>query len=115
MPRKPDPRLNKMLAAKHRASDPEPDPLEHLRGQTTGSLETDCAEETSALLAGFKDRAKRENDRFRRATDTEHWIAVCFDSRAAKEAFLQACGGADLGDKYLDGHQLGQRLGLAPR
>lgn len=109
--RKPDPRLASLLAAKHRPSDPEPDPLEHLRGQTSGSLEHDCAEETSALLAGFKDRKRRENDRFRRATDTEHWVAVCFDSREAKEAFLAAAGGLDLGDKYIDGHEFAKRLG----
>ena len=109
--RKPDPRLARLLPAASRPSDPEPDPLEHLRGQTSGSLEQDCAEETSAILEGFKDRKRRENDRFRRATDTEHWVAICFDSRDAKEAFLAAAGGLDLGDKYIDGHQFAKRLG----
>lgn len=107
-----DPRLASLLAPEHRPSEPEPDPLEHLRDTTTGSLEQDCAEETSALLAGFKDRKRRENDRFRRATDTEHWVAICFDSRDAKEAFLEAAGGLDLGDKYVDGHAFAGRLGL---
>ena len=47
--------------------------------------------------------------RFTAATDSEYWFAVCFESRAQKETFLDALGWLDLGDKYLDGIDLPER------
>lgn len=90
-------------------SDPEDDPFATL-GDPTGDLEQDCADEAAALTAAFRSRTQQENDRFRRATDSEYWIAVCFTSRDDKEAFLTEFGLTDLGDKYLDGTKLAERL-----
>lgn len=111
MPRKLDPAVAALLAPEHRPSDPEPDPLADVKHGN--GLENDCNAEIDAIAAGFRHRMNRENDRFRRATDTEHWFAVCFIDRAAKERFIAAIGGTDLGDKYLDGHELARRLGIA--
>lgn len=93
-----------------RPSDPEPDPFAELRGQTSGSLETDSQEEVSALSSAFKSRANRERDRFRRATDSEYWVCICFDDRDAKDRFLRDHNLTDLGNKYLDGEKVRTRL-----
>lgn len=89
---------------------PEPDPLRDV--EYTGNLQQDAASEITALEQGYRDRAKAEADRFKRATDSEYWVAVCFDSREEKERFLQRAGLADLGDKYLDGREVADRLAI---
>jgi hypothetical protein len=40
----------------------------------------------------FADRARREAERFRRATDSEYWIAFCFRTPAARDSFARAVG-----------------------
>lgn len=78
----------------------------------TDNLAEDCGREFEALQKGFKARAKAERDRFTRATDSEFWFAVCFETREEKEAFLRAAGVKKqiMGDKYLDGRKLAQVL-----
>jgi len=44
-------------------------------------LEARSLAETSAILDVFTERAKNENARLLDATDSEHWIAVCFQTR----------------------------------
>ena len=64
----------------------------------------------------FKDRAKAEQKRFELATDSEYWLAMCFQSRQQKEDFLAALreklGLKDDGDKYLDGWEVAKALGI---
>lgn len=61
----------------------------------------------------FSARAKVEAMRFEEATDSEFWFAVCFQTRAQKDAFIDAMGWRkDLGDKYLDGVEVARRLGV---
>lgn len=91
-------------------AEPEPDPLAEV--DYTGDIAEDSAHELSALEQGFKDRSKRENDRFRLATDSEYWVAVCFKSREDKEQFLRKAGLFGIGDKYLDGYQVARTLGI---
>lgn len=69
-------------------------------------------EELTELQKGFKDRAKKEDERFVEATDSEYWIAVCFQTRDMKEEFLTKTGLLDYGDKYLDGMQVAAKLGV---
>lgn len=88
----------------------EPDPLKAV--EYTGDLQQDAATEISALEQGYRDRAKEEAARFKRATDSEYWFAVCFDSREEKDRFLQRAGLADIGDKYLDGREVANRLSV---
>jgi hypothetical protein len=68
-----------------------------------GSFEEQAAAEIGELEAGIKSRKKAERDRFRAATDSEFWFAVCFTSRDEKDRFLKAAGLWEHGDKYLDG------------
>jgi hypothetical protein len=83
--------------------EPVSDPLAGV--PVTGDIETDAKAELNALQQAYQDRAKREDQRFRLAVDSEYWVAVCFVSRADKEAFLRATGLNALGaDKYLDGY-----------
>lgn len=88
-----------------------PDPLAEV--EYTGSLAEDAASELDAMQQAYRDRAKAEQSRFTAATDSEYWVAVCFTSRAEKEAFLKAARiPARMGDKYLDGRQFARRVGI---
>ncbi|WP_461004577.1 hypothetical protein [Trueperella pyogenes] len=87
-----------------------PDPLKDV--EYTGDLGKDAASELTAMQKAYRERAKAEEDRFKNATDSEFWFAVCFKTREHKERFIQAINAAHLGDKYLDGHQLSRILGI---
>lgn len=88
-----------------------PDPLADV--PVTGNVEVDAAVELDALAQGFRDRRKAEEKRFKNATDSEYWFAVCFSTREDKEKFVKAVGNPKtLGDKYIDGYKLAAALGL---
>lgn len=89
---------------------PLPDPL---AGVDYGQgIEQDAEAELSAVLQGFKERAKAEDDRFTLATDSEFWFAVGFQSREQKELFLKALDWLKYGDKYLDGTLIARNQGI---
>jgi hypothetical protein len=98
------------LSGRRQKHIPEPDPLAGVK--YTDNLATDAATEFTALEHGYRDRATAERARFKRATDSEFWVAVCFTTREEKEAFLAAAGLAHLGDKYLDGREVAARLDI---
>lgn len=83
-------------------SDPVPDPFADI-DYAGDSYEDTATAEASAMLTGFRDRAKREQDRFTLATDSEFWFAIGFQSREQKELFLRAMDWLQYGDKYLNG------------
>ncbi|MFK0249269.1 hypothetical protein ACIQUM_31610 [Amycolatopsis azurea] len=91
-------------------ADPEPDPLADV--EYTGDLPEDSRRELTALQQGFRDRARREAERFRLATDSEFWIAVCFKTREDKEKFLRNAKLLAIGDKYMDGYAVASTLGV---
>lgn len=97
---------------REKPSDPTPDPLANV--EYTGNLEEDSRRELTALEQGYRDRAANEQKRFIAATDSEHWFAVSFPSRADKERFLRAIGltGRAAPDKYMTGDQLAAALGI---
>lgn len=70
---------------------------------TVEDAEAEAEAEVSQALTGFKARASQENQRFEDATDSEYWVALCFQTRDQKEEFLRKMGWLELGDKYLDG------------
>lgn len=80
----------------------------------TGNVEVDSARELEAFKDhGIDQRRKDEDKRFRQATDSEYWFAVCFEDRAQKEAFLAALPNArQIGDKYIDGKALAKAMGI---
>lgn len=93
------------------AEDSDWDPLAAV--DYTAGPEKAAKQEMSELLKAFDDRRRREAERFRLATDSEYWFAVCFQTREQKEAFLAALDLLAQGDKYLDGAALAKRLGVA--
>lgn len=89
----------------------EPDPLAGY--QYTGDVEADSAAEMSAVKSAFIARAKAEDKRRRKATDSEYWFCICFQSREQVEEFLRQTAWADPRDKYLDGQKVAKKLGVA--
>ena len=79
----------------------------------TGDLEKDSENELNEVLAGFKARARAEDDRFKLATDSEYWVCICLQSRSQVEAFIQALGIGKGDEKYLDGLKVAKKLGLS--
>ena len=71
--------------------------------KSSGSFAEDSVKELSELEAGLKERKAAEAARFKRATDSEFWFAVCFETREEKDDFLRWTGLIELGDKYIDG------------
>lgn len=87
-----------------------PDPLAGVEYE--GKIEPDAKRELSALEEAFKQRKLAEMKRFALNTDSEYWVAFCFPSREAKEAFLTAAGLMADGDKYIDGVAAAKKLGI---
>ena len=75
-------------------------------------VEQIAAEDASEMLTAFRTAARREDQRFLDATDSEYWVAVCFQTREQKEEFLRKAGIDHLGDKYVDGMKVAQKLGI---
>lgn len=87
------------------------DPLADVK--YSGDMSIDAASELTAMQQAYRDRASAEAKRFKDATDSEFWVAICFESREAKESFIeQTAGSLDLGDKYIDGHKLAAKMGI---
>lgn len=80
---------------------PRPDQVERM-----------AAEEVSEILASFKARERTEEQRFHDATDSEFWVALCFQTREQKEEFLHKMRWFELGDKYIDGMQAAERANV---
>lgn len=72
--------------------------------------ETEARKELSELQKSFRERDKAEQRRRLLATDSEFWVAMCFPSREAKEAFLREFGLLKFGDKYLNGEKCAEVL-----
>lgn len=77
------------------------------------NAEEESKGEMSEVLKAFRARAKNESARFEQATDSEYWVALCFQTRDQKEEFLRKINVAALGDKYLDGLIVAEALGIA--
>lgn len=76
-------------------------------------LESEAAAESNEILESFKQRAANENERLLDATDSEFWVAVCFQTREQKDEFLRKSGLQKIGDKYLDGIKVAKQMGIA--
>lgn len=91
----------------------EPDDENPLDGLAyENNVEADSQQEMSAALQHVIAHKKAMREQWRVTVDTEFWFAVCFQSREQKEEFLQKAGLLDLGDKYLDGLRLAEKLGI---
>lgn len=87
------------------------DPLKDV--EYTDSLEEDSRRELTAMEAAYHERAKAEEKRKKYATDSEHWVAICFSTREDKEAWIKSVvGDFSLGDKYINGYKLADAMGV---
>lgn len=75
-------------------------------------FEETAKEMISDMLARFKSGLKKEKELFVDNTDSEYWVAICFQTREQKEEFLQKTGLIKYGDKYLDGIIVAEELGV---
>lgn len=80
--------------------------------EPTGDVVVDSYADLDAVQQAFRSDIKRENRRFELATDSEYWFCACFQTRAQKEAFLQAIDIIAHGDKYIDGRILAEKMGI---
>lgn len=78
----------------------------------TGNPEVDSKADLDAVKEGFRKRAKNEAERFALVTDSGYWFCMCFQSREQSNAFLKALDLLDIGDLYLDGVEVAERLGI---
>ncbi|WP_440899749.1 hypothetical protein, partial [Actinosynnema sp.] len=69
-------------------------------------------EELDVNAQGFRARAKREEERYRNATDSEYWFAACFRTAADLAAFLDAVGLAPAEGRWVHGDELAAALGV---
>ena len=90
-------------------AEPTPNPLDGI--EYTGDAEVDALTEIDGYRSAFYKAEREKLDLFRTLLlDTEYYAILCFQSRAQKEEFLGKIGWLDLGDKYLDGLKVAERL-----
>lgn len=87
-----------------------PNPLKDL--DLDGTPEERADQEISAALQHILDEKKLRRDQYRTMVDHEFWCAICFQNREQKERFLSLLGLTDLGEKYLDGLKVAERLNV---
>jgi hypothetical protein len=83
-----------MLAGRSRTAPREPEPAP--------------APEREPDRTGYRERAQREAERFRLATDSEYWICLCFRTPEAAAGFCRAAGVTPQG-RYIPGPRLARR------
>jgi hypothetical protein len=86
-----------------------PNPMD---GKYGDNVQNDVNLEISETLKLFLEAKKERRDAWRLKVDTEYWFAVCFQSREQKNEFLEKMGIIHLGDKYIDGLKLSEKLGV---
>lgn len=81
--------------------------------EDTGDIEQNVDDELAVALDVLLTNKKGKNEAYRVANDDEFWLAICFQSEEQKFQFLELSGWIALGDKYIDGLKVAQRLNLA--
>lgn len=107
----PDPEADAASELRKFGPELEESPLDE--DDETMSNEDQEALRLAQLHQGFRERMKNEAKRRAIATDAEYWLCVVFQDRDQKDQFLRATGWETLGDKYLDGERLADRMGVA--
>lgn len=82
--------------------------------EPTGDAEVDSANDLGELERGFRRRAADERRRFALVTDSEFWGAICFQTRAQRDAFFVAIGAQPfgVGGRYFDGNAIAKMMGI---
>lgn len=87
------------------------------KAKLKASLLAEITEDQSEIESATKSAFKAEANKLADVLDSEFYICLCFDSRAAKEQFLSQTKIAKTDDRFVDGHEIAKRLGveLPPR
>ena len=88
----------------------EANPLDEV--EYPGDIEGDCAAELAAVKSAFAQRADAEKERVRKATDSEYWVCLVFQTREQAEEFLRQTKWSDPDEKYVDGRRAAKHLGI---
>lgn len=80
--------------------------------EPTFDVEADADLVMDRVVNAFDAADNNGRDEYRVANDHEFYLVVVFQSREQKEEFLRQAGWDELGDKYLDGLEVAQRLAL---
>jgi hypothetical protein len=78
-----------------------------------GDIEGECKTQLQVIATGIAKRSHDEQARRRKATDSEYWFCVCFQTRAEVEAFLKATKWAPPGAKYIDGRIIARKMNVS--
>jgi len=73
-------------------------------------VEAESKKELTEMQTKFKADAAREAKSMQDNNDSAYWCCLIFQTRAQKEEFLRNAGLIDLGDQYLDGIEVAQKL-----
>jgi hypothetical protein len=76
------------------------------------NVEIDAREELTDIQKQFKEAAKNERQIFIDNTDSEYFVCLGFQNREQKEEFLKTSGLIKIGDKYLNGIEAAEILGI---
>lgn len=101
-----------LQAATLEAADLAPMEDPAIQVEYTGKMETDAKAELDEVAKGFRERRDQEAKRRKKATDSEYWVCLCFQTREQVEAFLEATRWAGSDAKYIDGQQVAKKLGV---
>lgn len=86
-------------------------PLESLP-EYDGSIQESADREMSAVEAEIEANRAASAERFRIGTDEGYYLVMCFQTTEQKEQFLERAGWQNMGDKYINGLEVAQKLGV---
>jgi len=86
-------------------------PLEEMP-EYDGDIQESSDREMSAVEAEIEANRAASAERFRIGTDSGYFCVLCFQTEEQKLEFLKLVGWDDIGDMYLNGLEIAQRLNV---
>ncbi len=86
-------------------------PLEEMP-EYDGDIQSSSDREMSAVEAEIEANRAASAERFRIGTDSGYFCVLCFQTEEQKLEFLKSVGWDDIGDMYLNGLEIAQRLNV---
>lgn len=88
-------------------------PLEDLPDYEVGNLQEACDREMSVVEQEIEKNRAASEERFRVGRDPYYFCVLCFQTEEQKRDFLSKVKWDDLGDIYLSGLEIANRLGVS--
>lgn len=77
-----------------------------------GDIQASADREMSAVEQEIERNRAASAERFRIGSDEGYYCVLCFQTTEQKEEFLTKAGWMDIGDKYLNGLEVAEKLGI---